>query len=74
MWVPRRSFEYGIQHRHLVRGLIDECLTECRVRAADLDAVAVSTRPGLVIALKEGAYAALQLARYRSLDLYHKLA
>ncbi|GMR37190.1 hypothetical protein PMAYCL1PPCAC_07385 [Pristionchus mayeri] len=57
------------QHRTLLRPLIEECLHSVRMRAADLSAVAVSTRPGLVIALKEGVSAAIDISRLHRIPL-----
>ncbi|GMS84868.1 hypothetical protein PENTCL1PPCAC_7043, partial [Pristionchus entomophagus] len=57
------------QHRAFLPSLIEECLHSVRLRAADLSAVAVSTRPGLVIALKEGVSAAIDLCRLHRIPL-----
>ncbi|CAJ0582127.1 unnamed protein product, partial [Mesorhabditis spiculigera] len=51
------------QHRSCIPGLLEECLTEVRAGVADLEAVAVTNRPGLVIALKAGVQHALRIAR-----------
>lgn len=52
------------QHRACISGLIDDCVEKCRIRLSDLDAVAVSSRPGMVLSLKVGVDTALFLARY----------
>lgn len=57
------------QHRSLLPSLIDDCLHTAKLRAADLSAVAVSTRPGLVIALKEGVSAAIEISRLYRIPL-----
>uniref|UniRef100_A0A915BBI6 N(6)-L-threonylcarbamoyladenine synthase n=2 Tax=Parascaris univalens TaxID=6257 RepID=A0A915BBI6_PARUN len=51
------------QHRSYIDRFVNECLKESGRRLSDLDAVAVTTRPGLVIALKVGISKALSLAR-----------
>uniref|UniRef100_A0A1I7ZHQ7 N(6)-L-threonylcarbamoyladenine synthase n=1 Tax=Steinernema glaseri TaxID=37863 RepID=A0A1I7ZHQ7_9BILA len=57
------------QHRSTIDDLVSECLQRQRLRAADLRAVAVSDRPGLVICLKVGLSKALALARDARLDV-----
>ncbi|KAK0411383.1 hypothetical protein QR680_005628 [Steinernema hermaphroditum] len=57
------------QHRSTIDSLVSECLDRQRIRAADLRAVAVSDRPGLVICLKTGLGKALSLARDSRLDV-----
>ncbi|KHJ81482.1 hypothetical protein OESDEN_18832, partial [Oesophagostomum dentatum] len=42
------------QHKEHLPRLLDECLEESGLCVSDVDAIAVSTKPGLVIALKEG--------------------
>ncbi|VDK19423.1 unnamed protein product [Anisakis simplex] len=56
---------------------VDECLEESGMRLADLDGIAVSTRPGLVIALRVGIAKALSLARQartRFVNVHHMQA
>lgn len=43
---------------------MDDCLEESKLRLSDLDGIAVTTTPGLVIALRVGVSTALSLARY----------
>uniref|UniRef100_A0A7E4UWX0 N(6)-L-threonylcarbamoyladenine synthase n=1 Tax=Panagrellus redivivus TaxID=6233 RepID=A0A7E4UWX0_PANRE len=57
------------QHRGHLDRLIEEVLDEVQCRASDLDAVAVTTRPGLVICLKVGIERALAVARNARLPL-----
>lgn len=52
------------QHRHHLPRLIEKCVAESGISMKDLTAVAVTTTPGLVIALKEGIKTAIQLAQY----------
>uniref|UniRef100_A0A8R1EB64 N(6)-L-threonylcarbamoyladenine synthase n=1 Tax=Caenorhabditis japonica TaxID=281687 RepID=A0A8R1EB64_CAEJA len=59
----------ALQHRQNLPHLIAECLEESGVKAHDLDGVAVTVTPGLVIALKEGISAAIKLAKEHSLPL-----
>ncbi|MFH4978546.1 hypothetical protein AB6A40_005255 [Gnathostoma spinigerum] len=51
------------QHRSLIGRFVKECVEESGIRLSDLDAIAVSTRPGLVICLKVGIHKALSLSR-----------
>ncbi|KAE9546438.1 hypothetical protein FO519_010350 [Halicephalobus sp. NKZ332] len=53
----------AIGHRSCIDALIDDCLGDVPCRISDLDGVAVSTRPGLVISLKVGVERALSLAK-----------
>lgn len=53
-----------LQHRSYIDLFVDECLDESRLRLCNLDGVAVTTRPGLVISLRVGAEKAVSLARY----------
>uniref|UniRef100_A0A1I7XIK7 N(6)-L-threonylcarbamoyladenine synthase n=1 Tax=Heterorhabditis bacteriophora TaxID=37862 RepID=A0A1I7XIK7_HETBA len=55
------------QHKVQLPVLLDECLFEAGLHFCDIDAFAVTTKPGLVIALKEGIRKAIELAR-----IYHK--
>ncbi|CAI2354116.1 unnamed protein product [Caenorhabditis sp. 36 PRJEB53466] len=57
------------QHREHLPRLIEKCLDEAGVAPKDLDAVAVTVTPGLVIALKEGISAAIRFAKSYSLPL-----
>lgn len=47
-----------------INRLVNNCVAESGLRLSDLDAVAVSSRPGIVIALKVGIDKALCLARF----------
>uniref|UniRef100_A0A914BV93 N(6)-L-threonylcarbamoyladenine synthase n=1 Tax=Acrobeloides nanus TaxID=290746 RepID=A0A914BV93_9BILA len=38
--------------RTVIDRLVDECLDESNIRLSDLDAIAVTTRPGLLLSLK----------------------
>ncbi|EGT40253.1 hypothetical protein CAEBREN_11381 [Caenorhabditis brenneri] len=51
------------QHRQYIPILIEKCLKDAGVSPKELDAVAVTVTPGLVIALKEGISAAIRFAR-----------
>ncbi|CAJ0957286.1 unnamed protein product, partial [Mesorhabditis belari] len=51
------------QHRNHLMPMIDECLRESGCQLQDLSGVAVSNRPGLVVALKAGVQVALNIAR-----------
>ncbi|VDM49071.1 unnamed protein product [Toxocara canis] len=65
------------QHRSFIDRFVRECLEESGVRLSDLDAVAVSTRPGLVIALRVGISKALSLSReghIRFVNVHHMQA
>lgn len=57
------------QHRALLRNFVDECLEESKFRLSDLGGITVTTRPGLVVALKAGIGHALGLARKGRLPL-----
>lgn len=57
------------QHREHLPTLIEKCLRDAGTSPKDLDAVAVTVTPGLVIALKEGISAAIRLARTYQLPL-----
>uniref|UniRef100_A0A915DB00 N(6)-L-threonylcarbamoyladenine synthase n=1 Tax=Ditylenchus dipsaci TaxID=166011 RepID=A0A915DB00_9BILA len=57
------------QHRAHIDRLVEECVIESGLRLSDLDAVAVSSRPGLVICLKVGIDKALALSRDYRLKL-----
>uniref|UniRef100_A0A1I7U870 N(6)-L-threonylcarbamoyladenine synthase n=1 Tax=Caenorhabditis tropicalis TaxID=1561998 RepID=A0A1I7U870_9PELO len=52
-----------LQHRQNLPRLIEKCLKDADTSPRDLDAVAVTVTPGLVIALKEGISAAIRFAR-----------
>lgn len=52
------------QHRNLLPCLIQECLYECNLRLNDLNGIAVTSRPGLVVTLKAGIMQAIGLARF----------
>ncbi|CAL2045888.1 unnamed protein product [Caenorhabditis brenneri] len=52
-----------ILHRQYIPTLIEKCLKDAGVSPKELDAVAVTVTPGLVIALKEGISAAIRFAR-----------
>ncbi|KAK6108102.1 metallohydrolase glycoprotease/Kae1 family protein [Brugia pahangi] len=51
------------QHRSYIDLFVDECLDESRVRLCNLDGIAVTTQPGLVICLRVGTEKAISLAR-----------
>ncbi|EJW81818.1 glycoprotease, partial [Wuchereria bancrofti] len=51
------------QHRSYIDLFVDECLDESRVRLCNLDGIAVTTQPGLVICLRVGTAKAISLAR-----------
>lgn len=51
------------QHRDYVDRLVDECIQEAELRISDLDAVAVSQEPGMVVCLKVGIDCAIALAK-----------
>lgn len=55
--------EVALQHKEHLPRLLGECLDEAEMRVPDVDAIAVTTRPGLVIALKEGIKLGLDLSR-----------
>ncbi|KAF1750808.1 hypothetical protein GCK72_017359 [Caenorhabditis remanei] len=57
------------QHRQHLPGLIEKCLSDAGTSPKELDAVAVTVTPGLVIALKEGISAAIKFARSHNLPL-----
>ncbi|CAO4380672.1 unnamed protein product [Caenorhabditis nigoni] len=57
------------QHRQNLPILIEKCLEDAGTSPKDLDAVAVTVTPGLVIALKEGISAAISFAREHKLPL-----
>lgn len=50
-------------HRSNIDRLVDECIHETGIRFADLDAVACTVKPGLVLCLKVGVDKALALCR-----------
>jgi N6-L-threonylcarbamoyladenine synthase len=51
------------QHRANIDRLVDECVKEANVRISDLDAIAGTTTPGLVLCLKVGVDKALGMCR-----------
>ncbi|CAI5451705.1 unnamed protein product [Caenorhabditis angaria] len=51
------------QHRKHLPILIEKCIFDAGISKNELDAIAVTSTPGLVIALKEGIGKAIQLAR-----------
>uniref|UniRef100_A0A1I7VFB0 N(6)-L-threonylcarbamoyladenine synthase n=1 Tax=Loa loa TaxID=7209 RepID=A0A1I7VFB0_LOALO len=51
------------QHRSYIDLFVDECLDESGMRLCNLDGVAVTTRPGLIISLRVGTEKAIALAR-----------
>ncbi|KAK6054107.1 hypothetical protein COOONC_08386 [Cooperia oncophora] len=55
--------EVALQHKEHLPRLLNECLDEAGMSVSDVDAIAVTTRPGLVIALKEGIQLGLALSR-----------
>uniref|UniRef100_A0AC34GTG5 N(6)-L-threonylcarbamoyladenine synthase n=1 Tax=Panagrolaimus sp. ES5 TaxID=591445 RepID=A0AC34GTG5_9BILA len=58
-----------LQHRMYIDQLIEQCLEEVPCRLADLDAIAVTSCPGLVICLKVGIERAISLARISKMPL-----
>ncbi|KAK6757349.1 hypothetical protein RB195_015274 [Necator americanus] len=60
--------EVALQHKEHLPRLLDECVKEAGLGVADVDAVAVTTKPGLVIALKEGIRKGLELSRVYKKD------
>uniref|UniRef100_A0A0K0DFQ6 N(6)-L-threonylcarbamoyladenine synthase n=1 Tax=Angiostrongylus cantonensis TaxID=6313 RepID=A0A0K0DFQ6_ANGCA len=60
--------EVAQQHKMHLPLLLSECLNEARLSVSDVDAIAVTTRPGLVIALKEGIQKGLELSRQYKKD------
>lgn len=44
--------------------LVEECLSQTDIRPSTLDAIAVTTRPGMILSLKFGLDKALDMARY----------
>ncbi|VDK51889.1 unnamed protein product [Cylicostephanus goldi] len=61
--------EVALQHKAHLPRLLDECLKESGYAVSDVDAIAVTTKPGLVIALKEGIRKGLELSRFYKKDL-----
>ncbi|CAB02716.1 putative tRNA N6-adenosine threonylcarbamoyltransferase, mitochondrial [Caenorhabditis elegans] len=59
----------ALQHRENLPRLIEKCLNDAGTSPKDLDAVAVTVTPGLVIALKEGISAAIGFAKKHRLPL-----
>uniref|UniRef100_A0AC35GH76 N(6)-L-threonylcarbamoyladenine synthase n=1 Tax=Panagrolaimus sp. PS1159 TaxID=55785 RepID=A0AC35GH76_9BILA len=59
----------AMQHRTFIDKLIEECLDEIPCRLGDLDAIAVTSCPGLVICLKVGLERAISLARISKVQL-----
>ncbi|KAI6186467.1 N(6)-L-threonylcarbamoyladenine synthase [Aphelenchoides besseyi] len=57
---PRVAAE---QHRSSIDELVDKCLRNSHIRPSELDAIAATTTPGLVICLKVGADKALAMCR-----------
>lgn len=55
-----------LQHRAVLGSLIDAALIDASLRASDVDLVAVSTRPGIILSLKVGIEHALSFARFIS--------
>uniref|UniRef100_A0A914HW06 Metalloendopeptidase n=1 Tax=Globodera rostochiensis TaxID=31243 RepID=A0A914HW06_GLORO len=51
-------------HRAVIGALMEEALNDADLRASDVDAVAVSNRPGLVYCLKVGVEHALAFSRF----------
>ncbi|CAG9538452.1 unnamed protein product [Cercopithifilaria johnstoni] len=51
------------QHRSYIDLFVDECLNESRIRLCNLNGIAVTTGPGLIISLRVGAEKAVSLAR-----------
>ncbi|KAL6743405.1 hypothetical protein Aduo_016447 [Ancylostoma duodenale] len=60
--------EVALQHKEHLPRLLDECLNESSLSVSDVDAIAVSTKPGLIIALKEGIRKGLELSRLYKKD------
>lgn len=50
-------------HRSNIDGLVEECVKEADIRVSDLDAIASTIKPGIVLCLKVGADKALALSR-----------
>jgi N6-L-threonylcarbamoyladenine synthase len=50
-------------HRSNIDRLVDECVEEAGIRISDLDAIASTVKPGIVLCLKVGADKALALCR-----------
>uniref|UniRef100_A0A914YG67 N(6)-L-threonylcarbamoyladenine synthase n=1 Tax=Panagrolaimus superbus TaxID=310955 RepID=A0A914YG67_9BILA len=59
----------AMQHRMFIDNLIEDCLDEISCRLADLDAIAVTSCPGLVICLKVGLERAISLSRISKVPL-----
>ncbi|KAI6213419.1 hypothetical protein M3Y94_00148000 [Aphelenchoides besseyi] len=57
---PRVAAE---QHRSSIDELVDKCIQDSRIRPSELDAIAATTTPGLVICLKVGVDKALAMCR-----------
>ncbi|CAD6192448.1 unnamed protein product [Caenorhabditis auriculariae] len=55
--------ESAKQHRERLPELIEQCFKGASISRDQISAIAVTTRPGLVIALKEGIRSAIGLAR-----------
>ncbi|WKY08907.1 hypothetical protein Q1695_001801 [Nippostrongylus brasiliensis] len=55
--------EVALQHKEHLPRILNDCLDEARLSVSDVDAICVTTRPGLVIALKEGIRLGLSLSR-----------
>ncbi|VDO83324.1 unnamed protein product [Heligmosomoides polygyrus] len=66
--------EVALQHKEHLPRLLGECLDEAEMRVPDVDAIAVTTRPGLVIALKEGIKLGLDLSRLDFVSIHHMRA
>ncbi|KAJ1370531.1 hypothetical protein KIN20_032267 [Parelaphostrongylus tenuis] len=69
--------EVAQQHNKRLPLLLNECLDEAQLSVSDVDAIAVTTRPGLVIALKEGIRKGLELSRHYKkdfVDIHHMRA
>ncbi|EYC17274.1 hypothetical protein Y032_0031g2369 [Ancylostoma ceylanicum] len=60
--------EAALQHKEHLPRLLGECLQESGLSVSDVDAIAVTTKPGLVIALKEGIRKGLELSRLYKKD------
>ncbi|VDM68755.1 unnamed protein product [Strongylus vulgaris] len=60
--------EVALQHKKHLPRLLDECFGETGLKVSDVDAIAVTTKPGLVIALKEGIRKGLELSRLYKKD------
>ncbi|XGW05961.1 hypothetical protein V3C99_016370 [Haemonchus contortus] len=60
--------EVALQHKEHLPRLLNECMDEAGMSVSDVDAIAVTTRPGLVIALKEGIRLGLTLSRHYRKD------